>query len=71
LIDGLVENSTVKVLGIDGTLVREIASPGGRVGFWDGRDMNGKEVGSGVYVLVAYSSDGSRVAKGKVAVVHR
>lgn len=71
LIDGLVESSTVKILGIDGTLVREIASPGGRVGFWDGKDKNGNEVGSGVYIIVAYSVDGSRVAKGKVAVVRR
>jgi hypothetical protein len=71
LIDGLVENSTVKILGIDGTLIREIESPGGRVGFWDGKDKNGNEVGSGVYLVVAYSTDGSRIAKGKVAVVRR
>ncbi len=71
LIDGLVENSTVKILGSDGTLIREIESPGGRVGFWDGKDKNGNEVGSGVYLVVAYSTDGSRVAKGKVAVVRR
>jgi ligand-binding sensor domain-containing protein len=71
LIDGLVENSTVKILGIDGSLVREIVSPGGRVGFWDGKDKNGNEVASGIYIVVAYSADGSRVAKGKVAVVRR
>ena len=71
LIDGLVENSVVKILSIDGRLVREIISPGGRVGFWDGKDEDGGEVASGVYIVVAYSADGSKVATGKVAVIRR
>jgi len=71
LIDGLVENSTVKILSIDGSLIREIPSPGGRVGFWDGNDRNGNAVASGIYLVVAYSPDGGKVATGKVAVVRR
>jgi ligand-binding sensor domain-containing protein len=71
LIDGLVENSIVKILTIDGRLIREIFSSGGRVGFWDGRDAEGTTVASGVYVVVAYSSDGSKVVTGKVAVVRK
>jgi len=70
-VDGLVENSTLKILTIDGKLVREIPSPGGRVGFWDGLGENGDEVASGVYIIVAYSSDGSKLAAGKVAVIRR
>ncbi len=70
-IDGLVENSTVKVLTIDGSLVREIKSPGGRVGFWDGRDAKGNLASTGVYLIVAFSEDGSKVVTGKLAVVRR
>ncbi len=70
-IDGLVENSTLKILTVDGKLVREIVTPGGRVGFWDGKDARGETAASGVYLVVAFSEDGSEVATGKVAVVRR
>lgn len=70
-IDGLVENSTLKILSVDGRLVREVKTPGGRIGFWDGKDKSGADVSSGVYFIVAYSEDGSKVAKGKVAVIRR
>jgi hypothetical protein len=70
-IDGLVENSSLKILSIDGHLVREVKTPGGRLGFWDGKDKDGADVSSGVYIIVAYSEDGSKVAKGKVAVIKR
>ncbi len=70
-VDGLVENSSIKVLSIDGRLVRNLTTPGGRIGFWDGQDDSGKDVATGVYIVVAYSEDGSKVATGKVAVVRR
>ena len=69
-IDGLVENSSIKILSIDGKLVRDLTTPGGRIGFWDGMDEEGKYVASGVYLVAAYSEDG-RVATGKVAVIRR
>jgi ligand-binding sensor domain-containing protein len=70
-VDGLVENSSLKILTIDGRIVRTIVTPGGRIGFWDGRDEEGVTAASGIYVVVAYSEDGSKVATGKVAVVRR
>lgn len=70
-IDGLVENSTIKILSIDGKLIRELPSPGGRIGFWDGKSDDGKDVASGVYLVLAYSIDGSKIATGKVAVIRR
>ncbi len=70
-IDGLVENSSIKVLSIDGRLIREIKTPGGRIGFWDGKDAEDKDVASGIYIITAYSEDGTRVATSKVAVVRR
>ena len=68
-VDGLVANSTIKILSIDGILVREVATPGGRVGFWDGKDAQGNFVASGIYIVAAYSQDGTQAGKGKVAVI--
>ncbi|MBI5216913.1 MAG: hypothetical protein HY960_14260 [Ignavibacteriae bacterium] len=70
-IDGLVEGSTLKVFTVSGNLVKEISTPGGRVGFWDGLDEEGNVVASGVYIVAAFSKDGTAVGKGKVAVVRK
>jgi ligand-binding sensor domain-containing protein len=70
-IDGLVDNSGLKILSIDGRLIRELRTPGGRIGFWDGKDKNGQDVASGVYVITAFSEDGNQVATSKVAVIRR
>jgi hypothetical protein len=70
-IDGLVANSSIKILTIDGRVVRDIQSPGGRVAFWDGTDKDGNNVSSGIYIVVAASDDGTQVAKGKVAVLRK
>jgi streptogramin lyase len=71
-VDGLVENSIVKILTIDGKLVRELRTPGGRIGFWDGKDEEGNDVSSGIYIVIAYSeTNKDKVGKGKVAVLKR
>lgn len=70
-IDGLVENSSVKILSISGTLVRELQTPGGKIANWDGKDDHGNLVSSGIYIIVGYNSDGSKAGTGKVAVVRR
>jgi hypothetical protein len=58
-------------LSISGALVAEFETPGGRVANWDGRDVNGNLVGSGIYIIVGYNKDGSKVCTGKVAIVRR
>lgn len=68
---GLFENWTLKILSIDGRLVREIRTTNQSIAQWDGRDSQGKYVASGVYIAVAYSEDGTSVAKGKLAVIRR
>lgn len=70
-IDGLVEGSSIKVLTISGTLVSEFETPGGRVANWNGRDLNGNFVSSGIYIIVGYNKDGSKVCTGKVAIVRK
>jgi ligand-binding sensor domain-containing protein len=70
-IDGLTANSNVKILTVDGMLVREIKTPGGRLGFWDGTNESGSTVASGIYLVVGYSEDGSQTGTGKIAVIRR
>jgi len=71
VIDGLAQNSSLKILSIDGHLVKQVNTPGGRVGYWDGTDAGGNLVSSGVYLIVAFSENGNEVAVGKVAVIRR
>jgi ligand-binding sensor domain-containing protein len=70
-IDGLVENSQIKIMSIDGRLIRKIVPPGGRIGFWDGRNDEGAYVASGVYIIVASSEKGETATTGKIAVIRR
>lgn len=69
-ITGLPPNSSVKILSLGGTLIREFDSPGGGVAFWDGNDASGEPVASGVYLVAAKSSLGETVI-GKAAVVRK
>lgn len=70
-IDGLVEESTLKIISISGNLVTEFETPGGRVATWDGKDSYGKYVSSGIYIVIGYNKDGSKVCSGKVAIVRK
>jgi ligand-binding sensor domain-containing protein len=70
-IDGLIRDSDIKILNIDGNLVAEFSSPGGRTAYWDGKDNEGNVVNSGVYIVVAFDRDGNNVITGKVAVFRR
>lgn len=68
-IDGLVAEASIKILSVDGSVVHEFRSPGGRVAFWDGKNAEGRYVSTGVYFVVAASADGNDLATAKVAVV--
>ncbi|RPI13444.1 MAG: hypothetical protein EHM58_18445 [Ignavibacteriae bacterium] len=70
-IDGLVAGSSVKILTLSGTLIKEFETPGGRITTWDGKDMNGSYVSSGIYIVVGFNEDASQVCTGKVAVVRK
>lgn len=67
LIEGLSERTSVRVLGADGSLIRTIDSRAGRIE-WDGLDFNGRQVGSGVYMIVALGENGER-GVGKVVII--
>jgi hypothetical protein len=68
-IDGLISNSDIKILTISGKLIAEFASPGGRIAQWDGRDDEGNLVNSGIYIVVAFDTEGNNTVTGKVAVI--
>lgn len=70
-IDGLIKDSEIKILSINGKLISAFSSPGGRVAYWNGKDLDGKPVNSGIYLIVAYDKEGNNVATSKVAVLRK
>ena len=71
LIKGLIRDSDIKILTISGKLISEFSSPGGGEACWYGRDDAGNLVNSGVYIIVAFDSEGNSIVTGKVAVLRR
>jgi len=69
--DNLIKNTRITILTISGKFVKNILTPGGRIGFWDGRDSNGYLVPTGVYIVVAYDEEANNVATTKVAVIRK
>jgi sugar lactone lactonase YvrE len=67
-IEGLVEETEIKVVALHGEVVAQFAARGGRAR-WDGRDQNQRLVPSGVYLVVAVGENGEGTAFGKVAVI--
>jgi hypothetical protein len=55
---GLVENAHVRFTDVAGNLVYSTKANGGQA-VWDGRDVNGNKVGSGVYLVFATNVDGN------------
>ncbi|MFZ6033406.1 MULTISPECIES: type IX secretion system anionic LPS delivery protein PorZ [Melioribacter] len=70
-IDGLIDDSYIKIIDINNKLIRDFKAPGGRIAYWDGRDNDGNYVSSGIYIIVAYDRDANNVAVSKVAVIRK
>lgn len=70
-IDGLIEDSFIKILNITGDLVTDLTTPGGKIGFWDGRNSSGDLVPSGIYIIVVSDAEANKVESTKVAVIRR
>lgn len=74
VIDGLLQESEVKIITLDGTFVRHLSYLDGDVvgqqAFWDGKDHRGRYVSSGVYLCMAYTKEGDTTV-GKIAVVRK
>ena len=71
-INGLMDNSEVKIMTLNGVVLRTISKEDikGYQGFWDGRNKQGDYVGSGVYFLAFYNQEGASSIK-KIAVIRK
>lgn len=68
-VTGLSYNSDVKITSSNGTLVAQGRSTGGSFS-WDGTDLKGKRVASGVYMVHTAKSDGSKGTVCKFAIIN-
>lgn len=66
---GLTLDADVKIVTTSGTLVAKGRSNGGSF-VWDGNDLDGKRVASGVYMVETAQADGSSGTVCKIAVVN-
>ena len=64
-INGLQFESNVKITTVSGRLVYETTSLGGQA-VWDGKDLEGKRVHTGVYLVFCATRDGSESAMTKL-----
>jgi flagellar hook assembly protein FlgD len=67
-ITGLTYQADVKILTANGTLVKEGRSTGGSF-TWDGTDMKGKRVASGVYMVNTATNEGKKGTVCKIAII--
>lgn len=70
-IGGLVDESTIKVLALNGKVISQFPAQGGGRAFWNCRDGEGRLVASGVYIIVAHNRAGDQVASAKIAVIQK
>jgi hypothetical protein len=68
-IDGLVEGSSIKIVTLTGDLIAEFDSPGGKIATWT--NSRSATIASGIYMVIAYNKDGSKVGAGKFAVIKK
>ncbi|MFH1051817.1 MAG: two-component regulator propeller domain-containing protein [bacterium] len=69
-IDGLMQNSDVRILTVDGNLVRALTAKG-RVAVWDGKDELGTTASSGVYIILGSSETAEGKGVGKFVLINR
>jgi ligand-binding sensor domain-containing protein len=67
-ISNLVSESDVKITDVTGALVWQTQAQGGQV-IWDGKNLEGRKVNTGVYLIFVTNSDGSQKKAGKVLFV--
>lgn len=71
VIRGISRKSTVKITTISGQLVRELPAETGGTAIWDGNDIRGNKVHSGVYLALIQDPDGGYPCAGKFTVIRR
>ncbi|HOO10083.1 MAG TPA: T9SS type A sorting domain-containing protein, partial [Cyclobacteriaceae bacterium] len=67
-INGLYTDAIVKITDISGKLVWQAQAHGGTA-TWDARQVNGRRVSPGIYLVFATAEDGTERHVGKIAVI--
>jgi hypothetical protein len=67
-VKNLPNNALVKVTDVSGKLIWESNATGGQF-IWDGRDREGRKVNTGIYYIMATSSDNKEKAVTKLAII--
>jgi len=68
-ITGLVDKSQVKITDINGNLICETVS-NGSIATWDGKDVHGRKVNTGVYLAICANTDGTLSTITKILVIN-
>ena len=68
-ITGLVQDTQVKITDLNGNLVCETIS-NGSIATWDGKDVHGRKVSTGIYLAICVSSDGTQSTITKILVIN-
>jgi ligand-binding sensor domain-containing protein len=68
IIKGLVNNAKVKITDVSGKLIKETQA-NGSTATWNGRNVNGGRVQTGVYLVFSSNADGTETFVGKIVVI--
>lgn len=68
-VTGLTEESLIKITDVAGNLVYETNSLGGQA-IWNGRDLRGRKVNTGVYLIFCSNKDGSQTHVDKLLFIN-
>ena len=69
VITGLMEDTDVKITDISGNLVHKTTSLGGQA-VWDGKNLNGNRVSTGVYMVFGNDKTGEKTFTTKILFIH-
>jgi uncharacterized protein YegP (UPF0339 family) len=68
-ITGLIENTQVKITDLSGNLICQTIS-NGSLATWDGKDVHGRKVSTGIYLALCSSPDGTQSTITKIMVIN-
>ena len=69
VITGLMDDTEVKITDISGNLVCQTSSLGGQA-VWDGKNLRGNRVGTGVYLVLGNDPSGEQTFVAKILFIH-